>query len=204
MFTVLFENDRMLKECSFSPDLPYQDELKLLKRKGKDLNLDLTLLKPNVLFIDFYNSTSSLIEKIKSIREIDTRIKLVLLVDYYSDHFCWIAKKFSLNGIIKKNMNTDEFVKNVSTIIEDLNNTNCMYHTLSIEQEIITKILTKTELTVFKLIGKGFTSIEISNCLNLSKRTIDTHRANIHKKMGCKNSTKLIYAATAYNILNIF
>lgn len=52
--------------------------------------------------------------------------------------------------------------------------------------------LTKRETEILQLIAKGRTSIQIAKHLKLSKYTIDTHRKNIHKKLGIKSNTGLV------------
>ncbi len=53
-------------------------------------------------------------------------------------------------------------------------------------------ILTKTELEITALLQKGLTSSEISQKLNRSKHTVDTHRRNILKKLGLKSTKELL------------
>jgi DNA-binding CsgD family transcriptional regulator len=47
--------------------------------------------------------------------------------------------------------------------------------------------LSKTEITIIKLIYKEMTSPEIAEKLGKSKRTIENHRLVIIKKIRCKN-----------------
>lgn len=47
--------------------------------------------------------------------------------------------------------------------------------------------LTKREIEILDLIKKGFTSVEISEMLHVSKLTVDTHRKNILSKTNSKN-----------------
>ncbi len=204
MITVLFENDAILKETSFGSDLLYQTELDILKREKQDLNSDLNLLKPNVLFVDLHNNSQGFIEKIKSVRAIDAVVKIILLVDFYSEHICWIAKKLELNGILQKDVNLNEFMKMVKSTVTNSNYSCCESHRSTVDIEQIVENLSNTEITVFKFIGKGFTSQEISDSLGLSKRTIEHHKAKILTKLNCKNSSKLTYVATLYNLFQIF
>ncbi|MEM9679558.1 MAG: response regulator transcription factor [Bacteroidota bacterium] len=52
--------------------------------------------------------------------------------------------------------------------------------------------LTKRETEILQLIAKGRTSLQIAKQLKLSKYTVDTHRKNIHKKLGIKSNTGLV------------
>src|SRR6266705_665616 len=51
--------------------------------------------------------------------------------------------------------------------------------------------LTDRELEVFKLIGRGRSTREISNCLRLGMSTVDTYRARIKTKLHLENSSQL-------------
>jgi len=53
-------------------------------------------------------------------------------------------------------------------------------------------ILTRREKEILQLISKGRTTIQIAQQLKLSRFTIDTHRKNIHKKLGIKSNTGLV------------
>lgn len=57
-------------------------------------------------------------------------------------------------------------------------------------EEIIS--LTKREVEIIKFIAEGFTSQQIANKLFISPRTVETHRANIMKKIGVKNAVELV------------
>ena len=51
--------------------------------------------------------------------------------------------------------------------------------------------LSNRELQVFELIGEGVPVSQIANQLNLSIKTIETHQANIKKKLGLSNAHEL-------------
>ena len=53
-------------------------------------------------------------------------------------------------------------------------------------------VLTRREKEVLQLIAKGRTSLQIAQQLKLSRYTIDTHRKNIHNKLGIKTNTGLV------------
>ena len=55
--------------------------------------------------------------------------------------------------------------------------------------------LTDRELEVFRAIGEGKSSREISGALGISIRTIDAHRTHIKEKLGLRDATELSYEA---------
>lgn len=54
------------------------------------------------------------------------------------------------------------------------------------------KKLTPREQQILILLKEGFTSAKIGQQLCISKNTVDTHRRNILKKLGAKNTIALI------------
>lgn len=55
--------------------------------------------------------------------------------------------------------------------------------------------LTDRELEVFRAIGEGKSSREISGALGISIRTIDAHRTHIKEKLGLRDAAELSYEA---------
>lgn len=51
--------------------------------------------------------------------------------------------------------------------------------------------LSDRQLQIFTLIGKGLGTVEIATKLNLSIKTIDTHKENIKLKLHCSSSAEL-------------
>ena len=58
--------------------------------------------------------------------------------------------------------------------------------------------LTRRERQILELLALGKTSLQMAKILNLSKFTIDTHRKNIHKKLGIKSNLALAREASRY------
>lgn len=56
--------------------------------------------------------------------------------------------------------------------------------------------LTEREREVLRLIYQGLTTIEIAGILFISQHTIRTHRKNLHKKLGLRNTAELVRFAT--------
>lgn len=63
--------------------------------------------------------------------------------------------------------------------------------------------LTPREREVLRLIALGHTSVEIAAALGLSPRTIETHRARIHRKLGLTTRAELVDYALRHKLLQL-
>ncbi|MDD3875142.1 MAG: response regulator [Bacteroidales bacterium] len=64
-------------------------------------------------------------------------------------------------------------------------------------------MFTKREIEVLELICQGYTTNKVSEKLFISNRTVDTHRANLLSKSGCKNIAELLIYANKNNLINL-
>jgi DNA-binding NarL/FixJ family response regulator len=67
-----------------------------------------------------------------------------------------------------------------------------------------TECLSRREFEVFHLVGNGMQPREIADALNLSTKTVETHRLNIRKKLGLANASELTRFAIAWIRRNNF
>jgi len=59
----------------------------------------------------------------------------------------------------------------------------------------VRKMLSKRELEIFELLGKGASAEEIASQLHISRRTVDSHRDHIKSKLDLPDSRKLYQIA---------
>lgn len=58
--------------------------------------------------------------------------------------------------------------------------------------------LSDRELEVFELVGRGFSTREIAETLNISTKTIETHRGRIKSKLAIETSAELLQRAVQW------
>ena len=61
--------------------------------------------------------------------------------------------------------------------------------------------LSAREIEVLRLIVRGYTNREISSTLNISVRTVETHRSNVMEKLKLHNRVELVRYATEHGIV---
>jgi DNA-binding NarL/FixJ family response regulator len=59
--------------------------------------------------------------------------------------------------------------------------------------------LTERELEIFRALGEGLTSRKMAERFGLSERTVEVHRANIKRKLGCQDSAQLLREAVRWS-----
>lgn len=66
-----------------------------------------------------------------------------------------------------------------------------------------TDTLSEREVAVLTCICQGLSTPQIADQLQISKRTVDTHRAHILEKTGCNNTASLVVHAIRENLVKI-
>jgi len=83
--------------------------------------------------------------------------------------------------------------KIVPTILDDYQNENVTKNTK--------ENLTKREIEIIKLVAQGMTSRQVARELDISQRTVETHRYRIMEKLGLNTAAELIKFAVYEDII---
>lgn len=112
-------------------------------------------------------------------------------------------------GFILKNANADDLELAIKTISEGkqyYSEEFISYFTNKYMTSKATKEepkLSKREMEVLQLLGKGLTSGEIAEKLFISENTVSNHRASLNSKTGSKNTVSLLAYAIKHNLVDV-
>ena len=100
-------------------------------------------------------------------------------------------------GFVTKNVKKSELVQAIHTLMKggyyfSENLPKDVQKWFDAEHKKPESILTRREKEILQLLAKGRTTLQMARELKISKYTIDTHRKNIHKKLGIKTNTGLV------------
>ena len=120
--------------------------------------------------------------------------------------------KSGAKGFILKDVGTDELVYAIGTVInggtyysagldEDLSVAGTEVTPVDIKSKCKQLGISMRELEILKYISNEYTNDEIASKLDISKRTVDTHRQNLMNKLKVKNTAGLVKFAFANNLL---
>lgn len=171
---------------------------KFMDLLNKNTAIDIVLLDITMPNLDGFGV-------LKKISAMSSKIKPIIISMHDEGHYIAKCVKEGAYGYLLKNADEEELLKSIRNVAKGKKYfsqeiTEKMINFMS-ENQISSDILTNKESQVLKLIAKGFTTKEIATKLFVSTRTIETHRANILKKLEVKNTAALIKKATDYNLL---
>ena len=175
---------------------------------GKEVLSYIKSDKIDILILDIDMPELDGIAVLKTIKISNPEIKVLMVSNHTQTWIINRALKFGANGYICKYADSDEILKGIKSIMK--NEIYLCHTTLNCLQPIIrsdpndpdniefiqnqNKLgkLSKREVEILKLIVDESSSKEISELLTISIRTVETHRKNILKKLGVKNTLGLI------------
>jgi len=172
--------------------------------------------KPDILIIDVRMPELNGIDAVQKIQEKGNKSRSIVLSMHDSEEYILQSIKAGAFGYLLKDTDKKEFIKAIHTVHSGekyfsgdisniivsnlLQNDNTSKVSTSSNQNDDPFSLTKKEKQILKLILTGKTNSEISDALQNSKRTIETHRFNLMKKMNVKNLIELSTKASQFGL----
>lgn len=184
-------------------------------RDGEDTLTKVKELSPDILIVDISMPKINGIDVVKKIRENDSVIKILALTQHDKSEYIMQMLKAGADGYLLKNSNKEELITALKAIsegnkyfgkkISDIILTNYVSHSdIKNEEPSQTEILlTKREIEIIKLIVKDKSNQEIADNLNISLRTVETHRRNIMQKLNVKTVVALVRYALNKNLTSL-
>ncbi|HEY1056207.1 MAG TPA: response regulator transcription factor [Emticicia sp.] len=141
----------------------------------------------------------------KQIKQRYTHIKILLLTVSEDAETIKEAFEAGVSGYVMKKAGKAELQKALNTIAagEKYFSESVVFELLNRDKKIFdlvqesnqTGLLTERELEIIRLIVKELSTNQIANKLFISPATVETHRHNILKKLGVKNSIGIVMYA---------
>lgn len=161
-------------------------------------------LAPDVLLTDIIMPEMGGRELAKKISEADGRIRIVVLSMNGSPELVnQMIEESNIAGYIVKNISKQELLKAIETVYRG-----GVYFSHEISEELkkwkklsqhtADDRLTQREVQIIRLIEKEMNSKQIAEHLNISERTVETHRKNIFRK----TQTHTVLGLIKYAYLN--
>ena len=165
--------------------------------------------RPDLVIVDIALRDGHGIDLIKRIVAAGINTRMLVVSAYDESLFAERALRAGALGYINKQELQGKVVEALRTVLRGER-----YLSTPMAQRLIaqaigskaaaggTEALTDRELQIFQLVGRGKSTREIANELNVSVHTIDSHREHIRTKLDLRSGTELIQRAVQWHIEN--
>jgi DNA-binding NarL/FixJ family response regulator len=157
-------------------------------------------LRPDIVVMDLSLEGPGGIEVLREIRQTDTELRVLMLSMHDELVYAERALRAGANGYLMKQVATETILVALRRILAGE-----VYVSDRVAARLLKRFsngpstlsrspieaLTDREMDVFRLIGEGHGTRQISDELHLSVKTVETYQAHIKDKLGLKNAREL-------------
>jgi DNA-binding NarL/FixJ family response regulator len=150
--------------------------------------------EPHVLVLDLSMPDGSSVEAISRLREQASGTQIVVMTMAETPVFAQRAFAAGALAFVAKDLADGELPQAVRAAArgEEFVSPRITARLDALHRALTDDALSPREVEVLRLIALGYTSVEIARKLHLSPRTIETHRANVHRKLGFATRAELV------------
>ncbi|MBQ8033278.1 MAG: response regulator transcription factor [Elusimicrobiaceae bacterium] len=167
-------------------------------------------LKPDVVLMDIKLPKMDGINATRKIREVCPQVNVLMLSSFEDEAHVLDAIQAGANGYLSKMLPAAELVNSIKTFTTE---------GLMIPQQLMGKLLhglrkmgdttapsqatlTKTEIKIMDLLGKGMSNKELAKELNCSVKTIKNHLNSAFHKLGVSSRTEAVVKAIEKGLIS--
>jgi len=164
--------------------------------------------RPDLMVIDLVLARGSGLELIKQIHALNPDQKILVASMHADTVYAERVLQAGAMGYVNKHEPAERVLAAIRTILDGQiylseSMTDAVLHALRDDDQLKREphaldTLSDRELEVFGLIGKGLTTRAIADRLQLSVKTIDSHREHIKEKLSLRTMNELIRAAVGW------
>jgi len=162
-------------------------------------------LIPDIILMDIRMPEIDGVKCIKIIKKVLPQIKIIVLTTFDDDEYVFNALKYGASGYLLKGLSSTELVGAIRTVFNGgalinpsiaVKVVEFFHETTNVEYKIkVDKLefnnLSKNELKIMQLIGRGMTNKEIAAQINFSEGTVRNYISNILSKLSLRDRTQI-------------
>lgn len=205
---LIIADDHELFRNGLAELLRKHEDIKVVKSVGDGIEfmeLINSQFEADIVLLDITMPNMDGFQVLKELKTLNSEIKPIVISMHNDGNYIAKCAKMGAHGYLLKNTDEAELILAIRSV-----DSGKKYFSAEISEKMINfmstqsiseNVLSNKETEVLGLISKGLTTKEIASKLFVSSRTIETHRANILKKLEVKNTAELIKKATKMNLV---
>lgn len=173
-----------------------------------DARASIVAQKPDVAVVDLALGADDGVELVRWLRSEHPQVRVLVLSMQDEALYAERLLRLGVSGYVMKNVAGTDFLgalrkvargqRHVSAAMGERLLTQVARGRSPAADEDPVSALTERELEVFRLIGEGISTREISQRLALSMKTVDAHRRHMREKLNLRSTSELIRYATQW------
>lgn len=159
--------------------------------------------KPGVVLMDIMMPGMNGIEASRWIKEIDEEIRIIIVTMEISKDYVSAAIKSGVDGYLSKDSSKEILLEAIRSVYAGERCFNAAIRKLIFEdfysveklknpKKALPNQLTRRETEVLALVASGKSNKEVAETLDISVKTVETHKTHILIKLGLNNNAELI------------
>ncbi len=173
---------------------------------GAEAQEKVETLQPDVVLMDIAMPIMDGPAATRQIKASWPHIRVLGLSMYDEPEYILDLMRAGASGFVLKDVSANELLRAIVTVHE-----NGFYFSAGVASQVLfpaqdaavnsdtTSALTAREIDVIKLIAKGMCNKEIASHLQISIRTVETHRQNLRNKLGIQSAAGLMRYALEHH-----
>ena len=157
--------------------------------------------KPDIVLLDVAMPGRGALETMQSLKDHDTRVKILMLTGHPEDHYAIRCLKAGADGYLTKDNASEQLVAAIRRV-----NGGGKYISSQLAEQLALSLtndlgvaphegLSDREFQVMQRIASGETVSEIADALCLSVKTISTYRTRVLRKLNLRNNAEIMQYA---------
>ena len=169
-------------------------------------------LRPDVLVLDLMMPGLNGLEVARQVGKRSPQTRVLILSMHAGDDYVLEALRTGVTGYVLKDTGMAELVKAVRETVAGRRYLSPALAERAIDAYVLQtkestldryETLTDRERETLHLAAEGLTNTEVAARLSISPRTVETHRANMMRKLSLQNQTELVIYALRRGIITL-
>ena len=178
---------------------------------GRALLAEAEKLRPDVVVTDISMPTLNGLDAVRQLKKKGVKAKVVFLTMHADSDLATEAFAAGAAGYVIKSSAGRELLEAIDTVLDGR-----VYLTPRIQQSVLEAFvkaggepekasieLTKRQREVLQLVAEGLTMKEIASALDVSPRTVESHKYDLMQRLGVKTTAELIQYAIKRSIISV-
>lgn len=162
--------------------------------------------QPDVVLMDVSMPIMNGLEAVEQIKQFNSHVKVLMLTMHDNREYIMKVMQSGAMGYMLKDISSDKLIQAIKTVHQGSTYfcesvTHTLFTPTIVTTEKMVNPLSRREETILILVAQGESSKKIAKVLNISDRTVETHRQNIKHKLDLYSIAELTKYAVDHGLL---